>query len=78
MVEALTAAVEADPTVEITVDLVAREVRGAGVVVPFELDEFTRWRLMEGLDDVGLTLRHDAMITEFEETRPTWLPTTTP
>ncbi|CUU55713.1 3-isopropylmalate/(R)-2-methylmalate dehydratase small subunit [Parafrankia irregularis] len=76
VVEALTAAVEADPTTEITVDLVAREVRGAGQTVGFELDDFTRWRLMEGLDDVGLTLRHEERITEFEAGRPAWLPTT--
>ncbi|ABW10568.1 MULTISPECIES: 3-isopropylmalate dehydratase small subunit [Parafrankia] len=75
-VEALTAAVEADPTTEITVDLVAREVRGAGQVAGFELDDFTRWRLMEGLDDVGLTLRHEQDITVFEASRPGWLPTT--
>jgi 3-isopropylmalate/(R)-2-methylmalate dehydratase small subunit len=75
-VETLLAAVEADPTVEITVDLGAREVRGAGVVAPFELDDFTRWRLMEGLDDVGLTLRHAEAISVFEAGRPSFLPTT--
>ncbi|ABD12972.1 3-isopropylmalate dehydratase, small subunit [Frankia casuarinae] len=75
-VEALTSAVEADPTIEITVDLVAREVRGAGLVATFDLDDFTRWRLMEGLDDVGLTLRHEDMITSFEAGRPAWSPTT--
>ncbi|KDA43765.1 3-isopropylmalate dehydratase small subunit [Frankia sp. B2] len=75
-VEALTSAVEADPTIEITVDLVAREVRGAGLVATFDLDDFTRWRLMEGLDDVGLTLRYEDMITSFEAGRPAWSPTT--
>ncbi|MCK9894671.1 3-isopropylmalate dehydratase small subunit [Frankia sp. AgB32] len=75
-VESLQSAVEQDPTVEITVDLDAREVRGAGVAAAFELDDFTRWRLMEGLDDVGLTLRHEEMITGFEGARPGWLPTT--
>src|ERR1700761_2517285 len=75
-IETLLAAVEADPTVELTVDLAAREVRGAGVVAPCELDAFTRWRLMEGLDDVGLTLRQAAAIDAFEQTRPSWLPTT--
>jgi 3-isopropylmalate/(R)-2-methylmalate dehydratase small subunit len=77
-VETLLAAVETDPEVEITVDLEAREVRGAGVVAPFELDDFTRWRLMEGLDDVGLTLRHAGDIAAFEGSRASWLPTTTP
>ena len=75
-VETLLAAVEADPTIEITVDLGAREVRGAGLVAPFELDDFTRWRLMEGLDDVGLTLRHADLISAFEASRPSFLPTT--
>ncbi|MDT3443756.1 MULTISPECIES: 3-isopropylmalate dehydratase small subunit [unclassified Pseudofrankia] len=75
-VDALLLAVEDDPATEITVDLGAREVRGAGIVAPFELDDFTRWRLMEGLDDVGLTLRHADAITAFEQTRPSWLPTT--
>lgn len=75
-VEALMAAVETDPTTGITVDLIAREVRGAGQVAGFELDDFTRWRLMEGLDDVGLTQRHEALISEFESGRPSWLPVT--
>jgi 3-isopropylmalate/(R)-2-methylmalate dehydratase small subunit len=75
-VERLTAAVEADPTTVIAVDLVAREVRAPGVTAAFELDDFTRWRLMEGLDDVGLTLRHEATVTAFEASRPAFLPTT--
>ena len=70
----LMAAVEADPTLEVTVDLTAREVRFGAVVAPFDLDDFTRWRLMEGLDDIGLTLRHADRIAEFEATRPTHLP----
>src|SRR4051812_45953252 len=65
-VEALMAAVEADPTVDITVDLAAREVRTASVTAAFDLDEHTRWRLMAGLDDIALTLRNDADITAFE------------
>jgi 3-isopropylmalate/(R)-2-methylmalate dehydratase small subunit len=77
-VTALQDAAEADPTAELTVDLAAREVRhaGAGVKVPFEIDDYTRWRLMEGLDDIGLTLRHIDAITEFEAGRPGWLPVT--
>ena len=70
--------VEADPTTPVTVDLGARELRaGTGadaVVAPFELDDFTRWRLMEGLDDIGLTLRHEDAITQFESRRPARLP----
>ncbi|MBV9444913.1 MAG: 3-isopropylmalate dehydratase small subunit [Streptosporangiaceae bacterium] len=71
---------EADPAAEVTVDLDARVVRyGAGPaasVVPFEIDDYTRWRLMEGLDDIGLTLRHADSIAAFEESRPSWLPVT--
>ncbi|MER6574658.1 3-isopropylmalate dehydratase small subunit, partial [Nonomuraea sp. NPDC001023] len=57
-VEALQAAVEADPKLQVTVDLLERQVRWADEVVPFEIDDYTRWRLTEGLDDIGLTLRH--------------------
>ncbi|WP_250286000.1 MULTISPECIES: 3-isopropylmalate dehydratase small subunit [unclassified Frankia] len=77
-VEALTSQVEADPGVEITVDLAAREVRAPGLVAAFDIDDFTRWRLLEGLDDVGLTLRHQDAVAAFEATRPGWLPTTVP
>ncbi len=76
-VEQIWAATEADPTLEVTVDLAAREVRWAAVVVPFDLDDYSRWRLMEGLDDIGLTLRHEPDITEFESSRPSFLPRTT-
>jgi 3-isopropylmalate/(R)-2-methylmalate dehydratase small subunit len=76
VVDALWAAVEADPATELTVDLVARQVRGAGVVADFAIDDYTRWRLLEGLDDIGLTLRHAADIDAFEAARPSWLPTT--
>ena len=67
--------VEADPAAVITVDLEAREVRAEGVTASFEIDDFTRWRLMEGLDDIGLTLRHGDDITSFESSRPSWKPT---
>ncbi len=75
---ALMAAVEADPTLEVTVDVEARLVRApaAGFEAPFPLDDFTRWRLLEGLDDIGLSLRHQADITAFEAGRRPWLPTT--
>ncbi|SDH26077.1 3-isopropylmalate/(R)-2-methylmalate dehydratase small subunit [Sinosporangium album] len=75
-VEALQKAVEADPAVEVTVDLVERQVRWGGEAVGFEIDDYTRWRLMEGLDDIGLTLRHGDDITAYENGRQTWLPTT--
>ncbi len=77
VVEEIWAATEADPTSEVTVDLAARAVRWLGGEAAFELDEYSRWRLMEGLDDIGLTLRHEADITTFESTRPSVLPTTT-
>src|SRR6202023_3373422 len=78
-VAALQDAIEADPGAEITVDLGARVVLAdaAGVKAPFDLDDYTRWRLMEGLDDIGLTLRHTEDITAFELSRPGWLPVTT-
>ncbi|MFF4623929.1 3-isopropylmalate dehydratase small subunit [Nonomuraea jabiensis] len=75
-VEALQSAVEADPKLEITVDLVERQVRWAGEAVPFEIDDYTRWRLLEGLDDIGLTLRHADEVAAYENGRQPWLPTT--
>ena len=69
---------EADPTVEVTVDLEAREVRAGDLVAPFEIDDYTRWRLMEGLDDIGLTLRHVESIDVFETARPAYKPLTLP
>ncbi|WP_433698388.1 3-isopropylmalate dehydratase small subunit [Nocardiopsis sp. CA-288880] len=78
VIERIWKAVEADPATEVTVDLVEREVRspGAGVQEPFELDDYTRWRLMEGLDDIALTLRHTDEVGAFETTRKPWLPVT--
>jgi 3-isopropylmalate/(R)-2-methylmalate dehydratase small subunit len=73
-VEDLWARVDADPGLEVTVDLVAREVRWAGDAVPFELDDHTRWRLLNGFDDIGLTLRHVDEIGAYEARRPGWLP----
>ena len=77
-VEALWAAVEADPTTQVTVDLQERRVSYGDHSVPFEVDEYTRWRLLEGLDDVGLTERHLADIEAFEARRPAWLPRALP
>lgn len=76
VVEALQAAVTEDPATEITVDLVEREVRCGRLRADFDLDDYTRWRLLEGLDDVGLTLRHSAEIAAYESGRPAWLPVT--
>ncbi len=69
-------AVEKDPATEITVDLEKREVRSGGLTASFDLDDYTRWRLMEGLDDIGLTLRHAEDIEAFEGRRASWLPVT--
>ncbi len=77
-VESLMAAVEGNPALPVTVDLVERTVKAGGVTAPFALDDYTRWRLMEGLDDIGLTLRHADDITGFEQRRPGRMPTTTP
>jgi 3-isopropylmalate/(R)-2-methylmalate dehydratase small subunit len=73
-VETLWDAVEAEPSLPVTVDLQAREVRAAERVWAFPLDDFSRWRLLEGLDDIGLTLRHEALIGAFEAGRPEWTP----
>jgi 3-isopropylmalate/(R)-2-methylmalate dehydratase small subunit len=79
-VTAIQDAAEADPSASVTVDLKAREVRVSGgpsdLTAPFEIDDYTRWRLMEGLDDIGLTLRHSKEIEAFEAARPSWLPVT--
>ena len=76
VVEQLWAAVEADPALEITVDLLERQVRAGDLVAPFEVDDYVRWRLLEGLDDIGLTLQHADEITAFEAARPAFTPVT--
>jgi 3-isopropylmalate/(R)-2-methylmalate dehydratase small subunit len=74
----LWARAEKDPAAEVTVDLDKREVSYDGTTVPFELDDFTRWRLLNGLDDIGLTLTHTDDIDAYEATRPSFAPTTEP
>jgi len=69
---------EQAPGTELTVDLREKTVRGNDLTVPFAIDDYTRWRLLEGLDDVALTLRHADAIDAFERGRPPWLPTTVP
>jgi 3-isopropylmalate/(R)-2-methylmalate dehydratase small subunit len=76
--ERLWALIEADPATPVTVDLEAREVRAGGYLAPFEIDDYTRWRLLEGLDDIGLTLRYADEIAAYEATRPSFKPTTLP
>jgi 3-isopropylmalate/(R)-2-methylmalate dehydratase small subunit len=75
-VELLWKLLENEPGVEVTVDLREKVVTARDLTVPFEIDDYTRWRLLEGLDDIGLTLRHGEEITAFEETRPARLPST--
>ncbi|MGT2426516.1 3-isopropylmalate dehydratase small subunit [Amnibacterium kyonggiense] len=72
------AAIEAEPGVAATVDLQAGTVTLSGEAHPFEIDAYTRWRLLEGLDDIGLTLRDEALITQFEQGREAWRPRTLP
>ncbi|HEV7186200.1 MAG TPA: 3-isopropylmalate dehydratase small subunit [Leifsonia sp.] len=76
--ERLWTAIEADPGIEATVDLVAKTASVGVLTVSFEIDDYTRWRLLEGLDDIGLTLRDEAHITEFEARRESWRPQTLP
>jgi 3-isopropylmalate/(R)-2-methylmalate dehydratase small subunit len=77
-VERLWAVVEQDPATEVVVDLVQREVRAGDLVAAFEIDDYTRWRLLEGLDDVGITLSHEDQIRAYEANRPSWKPRTLP
>lgn len=77
-VEALWLAVEADPTTSVSVDLESRTVSYNNVVLPFAIDDYTRWRLMEGLDDIGLTFKNADSIDSFEKTRTTLKPATLP
>jgi 3-isopropylmalate/(R)-2-methylmalate dehydratase small subunit len=77
-VERIWAALEAEPGREATVDLEARTVSVGDLVIPFDIDDSTRWRLLEGLDDIGLTLREEDRITAFEAQRERWRPTTLP
>ncbi len=63
-----------EPGAQVTVDLVSRTVTAGEIVAPFQVDDYTRWRLLEGLDDIGLTLRHEQVVTAFEAVRPSWKP----
>jgi 3-isopropylmalate/(R)-2-methylmalate dehydratase small subunit len=77
-IEALWAAVEENPALEVTVDLDAKSVRFESEVIPFDIDDYTRWRLMEGLDDIGLTLKNIGDVDAFEAKRPSFKPQTIP
>jgi 3-isopropylmalate/(R)-2-methylmalate dehydratase small subunit len=77
-VEALWAAIESDPSTPITVDLESRTVKYSGKSLPFVIDDYTRWRLMEGLDDIGLTMKQTDSIDGFEKNRSSLKPKTLP
>ena len=77
-VEKIWTTIEADPTTQVTVDLGAKTVSFAGNSVSFEIDDYTRWRLMEGLDDIGLTLKNIGDVDSYEAKRPTFKPKTLP
>ncbi|AHD20370.1 3-isopropylmalate dehydratase small subunit [Rhodococcus pyridinivorans] len=77
-VELLWKLIEQQPGLELEVDLENRTVTAGTTVVPFTIDDYTRWRLLEGLDDIGLTLRQVDAISEYEKSRPSWKPSTLP
>jgi 3-isopropylmalate/(R)-2-methylmalate dehydratase small subunit len=77
-VELIWKELENHPGTEVTVDLQAKTVVCGTLTAPFEIDDYTRWRLLEGLDDIGLTLQHEEEITAYEQTRPAWKPKTLP
>ena len=77
-VELIWKELENHPGTEITVDLESKTVTCGSILAPFEIDDYTRWRLLEGLDDIGLTLQHEGDITSFEASRPSWKPKTLP
>jgi 3-isopropylmalate/(R)-2-methylmalate dehydratase small subunit len=77
-VELLWKLLENEPGTEVTVDLTEKTVQASDLTVPFQIDDYARWRLRGGLDDIGLSLRHAEDIAAFEAARPSRLPTTTP
>jgi 3-isopropylmalate/(R)-2-methylmalate dehydratase small subunit len=78
VVESLWRAIEAEPGLPVEVDLQARQIRAGSIVAGFDVDDYVRWRLLEGLDDIGITLQHAGAIADFEARRPSYLPTTLP
>ena len=77
-VEKIWSIIDTTPGIQISVDLTSRTATIGETTVPFEIDDYTRWRLLEGLDDIGLTLRDEARITDFEARRESWRPKTLP
>ena len=78
VVEQLWKIIEHDPTTEIVVDLEDRTVQADALTAPFDIDDYTRYRLLNGLDDVGITLSHEDDIAAYEATRPSFKPATLP
>jgi 3-isopropylmalate/(R)-2-methylmalate dehydratase small subunit len=76
VVEQLWKLIETDPTTQVVVDLQERTVQAAALTAPFQIDDYTRWRLLEGLDDIGITLSHEDDVLAFESSRPSWKPAT--
>ena len=76
VVEQLWKLIENEPTTQIVVDLEARSIQAGALTAPFQIDDYTRWRLLEGLDDIGITLSHAEEIATYEATRPSWKPAT--
>lgn len=76
--EALWREIEANPGIQAQVDLPAQTLKLGSVEISFEIDDYTKWRLTEGLDDIGITLQHEQAIAEYEAKRPTWKPLTLP
>ena len=76
VVEQLWKLIETDPTTQIVVDLQQRSIQAGALTAPFDIDDYTRWRLLEGLDDIGITLSHEDDVLAYETTRPRWKPAT--
>jgi 3-isopropylmalate/(R)-2-methylmalate dehydratase small subunit len=76
VVEQLWKLIETEPTTQIVVDLQERSIQAGALTAPFEIDDYTRWRLLEGLDDIGITLSHEVDIDTYEAGRPSWKPAT--
>jgi 3-isopropylmalate/(R)-2-methylmalate dehydratase small subunit len=76
VVEQLWKLLETEPATRIVVDLQERSIQAGALTAPFEIDDYTRWRLLEGLDDIGITLSHEDDVTRFEQQRPSWKPAT--
>jgi 3-isopropylmalate/(R)-2-methylmalate dehydratase small subunit len=76
VVEQLWKLIETDPTTQIIVDLQQRTVQADALTAPFDIEDYTRWRLLEGLDDIGITLSHEDDVASYEAKRPSWKPAT--